>query len=253
MKKEFKSVKRSIVLALSVMLVGFLVGCGGEAEVTPEPSATSEEVSETVSEVVSEEISEIVSEEPSEEVVEEVDYSITAVDATINEITQAYPNEDPRQIAAVVIGTNAKYMTEQEIDEVLNAYGFSKEEINQLYLDYFNMKFEVVNTLNQIAEGATFDEVPDYSTLSPIYVYCLNPQEYDECYKLEEEYLKCIENHVSTGNDEYIIGVGQNEGSSSIARMLVISPSVSLGFMDFENYDECIPFAEEYAKTLEQA
>lgn len=253
MKKEFKSVKRSIVLALSVMLVGFLVGCGGEAEVTPEPSATSEEVSETVSEVVSEEISEIVSEEPSEEMSEEVDYSITAVDATINEITQAYPNEDPRQIAAVVIGTNAKYMTEQEIDEVLNAYGFSKEEVNQLYFDYFAMKSEVINTIHQVSEGATFDEVPDYLSLSPIYEYCLNPQEYDECYKLEEGYANCIQNNVSPDNNEYENTIRQDEGNPSIARFLTMVRGISYGFMDFEQYDECIPFAEEYAKTLEQA
>lgn len=239
------------VMVLSILTV-CLVACGNHEEVSNIPeqesvetSVSSEEISEEDS-IVTEEVSEEVSED-----VSEVDYSLAAIEAKINEIVEAYPNEDSRQIAAVVIGTNVKYMTEEEIEEVLNAYDFSREEVNQLFMDYFAMKTEVVSILNKVAEGATFDEIPDYSVLSPIYLYCLNPQEYDECYKLEEEYLKCIENHMSTGNNEYRQSIYQDDGNPSIARMLTLSKSISLGFKEFEDYDECIPFADEYAKTLE--
>lgn len=251
--------KRLVIVLMAGMLMLNLVACGntGAAE-NPSVQNSAEEnsveedvaISETISEedsVATEEVS-----EENSEVLEEVDYSITAVEAKINEIVATYPNEDSRQIAAVVIGTNAKYMAEDEIEEVLNAYEFSKEEVNQLFMDYFAMKAEVVSTLNQIAEGATFDEVPDYFVLSPIYAYCLNPTEYEECYNLEEEYKRCFENHISTGNSEYTCEVGHDEGNPSIARMLIMSMGISLGFSEFEEYDECIPFADEYAKTLEQ-
>lgn len=158
--------KRLVTVLMAGMLMLNLVACGntGAAENPPvQNSAEENSVEEDVaiSETISEEDSvetEAVSEENSE-VLEEVDYSITAVEAKINEIVTAYPNEDPRQIAAVVIGTNAKYMTEEEIEEVLNAYEFSKEEVNQLFMDYFAMKAEVINTLHQITEGATFVKV----------------------------------------------------------------------------------------------
>lgn len=249
--------KRKLVAVMVPVIVAMcLVACGNHEDVSNVPeqesveiSVSSEEISEEIS-VVTEEVSEEVSEEASEE--EEVDYSLAAIEARINEIVEAYPNEDSRQIAAVVIGTNVKYMTDEEIEEVLNAYEFSKEEVNQLFMDYFAMKAEVVSTLNQIAEGATFDEVPDYFVLSPIYAYCLNPTEYEECYNLEEEYKRCFENHISTGNSEYACEVGHDEGNPSIARMLIMSMGISLGFSEFEEYDECIPFADEYAKTLEQ-
>lgn len=60
--------RKSIVLALCLMLLMLFVGCGKEVAVE-EPTPPTSEV---VSEVVSEEVSEIVSEEPSEVVSEEV-------------------------------------------------------------------------------------------------------------------------------------------------------------------------------------
>lgn len=249
--------KRKLVAVMVPVIVAMcLVACGNHEDVSNVPeqesveiSVSSEEISEEIS-VVTEEVSEEVSEEASEE--EEVDYSLAAIEARINEIVEAYPNEDSRQIAAVVIGTNVKYMTDEEIEEVLNAYEFSKEEVNQLFMDYFAMKAEVINTLHQITEGATFDEVPDYLAISPIYVYCLNPHEYDECYKLEEGYKKCVESNISPVDNEYANTIRQDDGNPSIARMLTIVRLITGGFKEFEEYDECIPFADEYAKTLEQ-
>lgn len=234
---------RKLVAVMVLVIVAMcLVACGNHEEVSNVPeqesvedSVSSEEVSEEASKVT-EEVSAVVSEEISE-VEEDVDYSLAVVEAKINEIVEAYPNEDSRQIAAVVIGTNVKYMT---------------EEVNQLFMDYFAMKEEVINTIHQVSEGATYDEVPDYLALSPIYLYCLNPQEYDECYKLEEGYTECIQNNVSPGNNEYANSISQDEGNPSIARLLTISGLISYGFMNYEDYDECIPFADEYAKTLEQ-
>lgn len=249
--------KRKLVAVMVPVIVAMcLVACGNHEDVSNVPeqesveiSVSSEEISEEIS-VVTEEVSEEVSEDASEE--EEVDYSLAAIEARINEIVEAYPNEDSRQIAAVVIGTNVKYMTDEEIEEVLNAYEFSKEEVNQLFMDYFAMKAEVINTIHQVSEGATYDEVPDYLALSPIYLYCLNPQEYEECHKLEEGYTECIENNISPGNNEYGNSIRQDEGNPSIARLLTIVRGIVYGFRNFEDYDECIPFADEYAKTLEQ-
>ena len=242
-----KTLKGKMVLvpATFALAAGLtLAGCG-DADALEPNTQTSEIVSEIVSEETTEEISEVISEETTEiasEVVTE-DYSVTAVDTIINEITKTYPNEDARQIAAVVIGTNAKYMTEQEIDEALNTYGFTKEEVNQLFINYFETKGQMIHTHDLILEGATF-EMPNYASLSPIYEYCLNEKEYNECVEMEKAMLNAFASGSMCQHAEEIKIVNDVE-SQSIAKMLILGTTDSYK----EYYSECLPFETELEKS----
>ena len=163
MKKEFKSVKRSIVLALSVMLVGFLVGCGGEAEVTPEPSDTSEEVSETVSEVVSEEISETTTEEVSEVVSEEpLEAVMDLTPYTINNgkfVVDLVADMDYDELKIIV------WDTEGAKEVLSNGDSYKIEGGDSLYV-YYPQKMTSINP--------NMDEIEIYTELDYVCAFLLN-------------------------------------------------------------------------------
>ena len=172
-----------------------------------------------------------------EEVVE--DYSITAIEARINEISVAYPNEDSRQIAAVVIGTNAKYMTEEEVEEALNTYEFTKEEVNELFIQYFETKGEMIQTHDEILEGSSAS-MPDYDSMSPIYLYCLNSNEYEECVVMENAVAESFKNNTSFCSSKATEIVNDVE-CKSIAKMLVLGTNDVMA----QYYSECLPFVTE--------
>ncbi len=245
--------KRSFVAIVMMLCMSFslLVGCSGDGgasvadntealsvaeDVNSEVSA-SEEVSETSSEETTETISEEAGGESVEEVVE--DYSITAIEARINEIAESYPDEDSRQIAAVVIGTNAKYMTEEEVEEALNTYGFTKEEVNELFIQYFETKGRMIGTHDEIVEGSVAP-MPDYASMSPIYLYCLNSNEYEECVVMENAVNESFENNTTFGRAKEI-NIINDEKSKSIAKMLVYGTTTSYQ----KYYPECLPFVTE--------
>lgn len=246
--------KRSLVaiVLMLCMSLSLLVGCGGDGVVdgtdNSEVSSVAEDVnaevseSEEASESGIEEDKEVVSEEESSESEEAVveDYSITAIEARINEIAESYPNEDSRQIAAVVIGTNAKYMTEEEVEEALNTYEFTKEEVNELFIQYFETKGEMIIVHDQILEGSSAS-MPDYDSMSPIYLYCLNIEEYEECVEFETFILDAFGNNIDirTANESNIL-LNDIE-SKSIAKMLVFGTNTSY----VEYYPECLPFVTE--------
>ncbi len=246
--------KRSLVaiVLMLCMSLSLLVGCGGDESANgadnSEVSSVAEDVnaevseSEEVSENSSEENTETVSEEESSEAEEEVveDYSITAIEARINEISESYPNEDSRQIAAVVIGTNAKYMTEEGIEEALNTYGFTKEEVNELFIQYFENKGAMIIVHDQILEGSSAS-MPDYASVSPIYLYCLNSEEYNDCVELETFILDAFGNNVYIyTSNEFDVWFADAK-SKSIAKMLVLASNTSTK----EYYPECLPFVTE--------
>ena len=210
-----------------------------------EVSSVAEDVTEDVSksEVISETGSEeVASEEESSAAVEEVveDYSITAIEARINEISVAYPDEDSRQIAAVVIGTNAKYMTEEEVEEALNTYEFTKEEVNELFIQYFETKGEMIQLHDDILDGMDY-VMPDYTSMSPIYLYCLNQEEYEECVMIEEVAINAFENKVSFRSLKEPYEVIDDIESKSIAKMLVFGTNDAY----VKYYPECLPFVTE--------
>ncbi len=138
---------------ISVLGVIFCIGCmvfagcgSGDDTVTGDrvETNTEVEVSEEVSEEQIVEVSEESTEEVSEEVViDETEYTFQSLQAVIDEITVAYPNEEPRQIAAVAVGTNAKYMAEEELEIALSTYDLTKEEVNELFIQYFETKGDV--------------------------------------------------------------------------------------------------------------
>ena len=243
--------KRSLVaiVLMLCMSLSLLVGCGGDELANEgdnsEVSSVAEDVAEDVSEseVTSETGSEeVASEEESSEAVEEVveDYSITAIEARINEIAENYPNEDSRQIAAVVIGTNAKYMTEEEVEEALNTYEFTKEEVNELFIQYFENKGAMIKVHDQILEGSSAP-MPDYASVSPIYLYCLNSEEYKECAEFEAFVLEAFENnnYIQTANECTVLW--SDPEKNTIAKMLVLSTDSSMQAY----YSECLPFVTE--------
>lgn len=241
----------AVILMLS-MSVCLFAGCTGN-EAVNEP-ADSETVSvegtgnadvpeaEEVSETINEENTEAVSEEESSEAVEEVaeDYSITAIEARINEIAESYPNEDLRQIAAVVIGTNVKYMTEEEVEEALNTYEFTKAEVNELFIQYFETKGEMISLHDDILDGMDY-VMPDYMAMSPIYLYCLNGDEYEECVMIENVVINSFENKVSFRKLEEPYEVIDDIESKLIAKMLVFGTNDSYA----QYYPECLPFVTE--------
>lgn len=242
--------KRSLVaiVLMMCMSLSLLVGCGGdelanEGDNSEVPSVV-EDVTEDVSEaeVASETGSEeVASEEESSEAVEEVveDYSITAIEARINEIAENYPNEDSRQIAAVVIGTNAKYMTEEEVEEALNTYEFTKEEVNELFIQYFETKGEMILLHDDILDGMDY-VMPDYTSMSPVYLYCLNYDEYEECLVMENAVVSAFENKTRF-QDAKEIQIINDDKSRSVAKMIVYGTND--GYAQY--YPECLPFVTE--------
>lgn len=140
--------KLVIIMATFIMSMAMLVGCTGgtedaEAAGSQEPVSTeaesevnSEEASDVVSEDISEEVSEEVSEEASEEAEEAVDYSAEAVMALVDDLIAKYPNENPEYIKSVVIGANIDYITEDDLNTILTAYGYTLEDLNVLFGEY---------------------------------------------------------------------------------------------------------------------
>lgn len=240
----------AVILMLS-MSVCLFAGCTGNEAVNEPADSETVSVEETVntdvpeaeevSETINEENTEAVSEEESSEAVEEVaeDYSITAIEARINEIAESYPNEGLRQIAAVVIGTNVKYMTEEEVEEALNTYEFTKEEVNELFIQYFETKGEMIALHDDILGGLDY-VMPDYAAMSPVYLYCLNCDEYEECLVMENAVVSAFENKTSfqDAKERQIIN---DDKSRSVAKMIVFGTSTSF----VEYYPECLPFVTE--------
>lgn len=240
----------AVILMLS-MSVCLFAGCTGNEAVNEPADSETVSVEETVntdvpeaeevSETINEENTEAVSEEESSEAVEEVaeDYSITAIEARINEIAGSYPNEDSRQIAAVVIGTNVKYMTEEEVEEALNTYEFTKEEVNELFIQYFETKGEMILLHDDILGGLDY-VMPDYAAMSPVYLYCLNCDEYEECLVMENAVVSAFDNKTSfqDAKERQIIN---DDKSRSVAKMIVYGTSTSF----VEYYPECLPFVTE--------
>lgn len=123
-------------MLVMLMSMAVLTGCTSETE-----NVASDEVSEAVSEnsseisedILPEEVEEESAEEVSEEMVEEVDYSAEAVMALIDDLTAKYQYNDPEHIKALVIAANLDYITAEDLDTILNTYGYTIDELSALY------------------------------------------------------------------------------------------------------------------------
>ena len=136
-KEMIKALKGKMVLvpATFALAAGLaLTGCG-DADALEPNTQTSEIVSEVVSEEPTEEISEVVSEETTE-IVDETDYSAEAVMALVDSLTETYKYDDPEHIKAAVIAANLDYITAEDLDTLLNTYGYSMETINEAYIGF---------------------------------------------------------------------------------------------------------------------
>ena len=135
--------KRSLVAVIMMlcMSLSLLVGCGGEEavndEVSSEASSVAEDVNSETNESEASE-SEEVSEVESEEVVEEEFYSAQDVMALIDELTGKYQYNDPEHIKALVIAANLDYIKAEELDSILATYGYTMEELSDLYNECAN-------------------------------------------------------------------------------------------------------------------
>lgn len=128
--------KIGMIMLVILMSMAVLTGCTSETE-----NVESDEVSETVSEnsseisedILPEEVEEESAEEVSEEMVEEVDYSAEAVMALIDDVIAKYQYNDPEHIKALVIAANLDYITAEDLDTILNTYGYTMDELSDLY------------------------------------------------------------------------------------------------------------------------
>ncbi len=144
-----------IVVSLSVVM---LAGCTNNAENATDTG--SEQIGTEVesqviteeSEVESEEISEEVSEEVSEEAV--ADYSAEAIMAKIDEIIVACPYDDPEQIKAAVIGVNLEYISDEDLTTLMDTYGYTLEELKDLFDDYMEQYLHHMWLTNRYHIGA---------------------------------------------------------------------------------------------------
>ena len=154
--------RKSIVLALCLMLLMLLVGCGDEAVVTPEPS-DSEEVSETVSEVVSEEISETTTEEVSEVVSEEpLEAVMDLTPYTINNgkfVVDLVADMDYDELKIIV------WDTEGAKEVLSNGDSYKIEGGDSLYV-YYPQKMTSINP--------NMDEIEIYTELDYVCAFLLN-------------------------------------------------------------------------------
>ncbi len=95
------------------------------SEPAPEPVVEEPEVVETP---------EIV-EEPEEEPVVEYDYSAQHIMELVEDTYFYAPSFNKDQIAAIVIGINLDHISEEDMQTLIDTYGHSLEEFNQLYLE----------------------------------------------------------------------------------------------------------------------
>lgn len=178
--------KLVIIMSTFIMSMAMLVGCTGgtedaEAAGSQEPVSTeaeSEVNSEEESEVVSEDISEEGSEEVSEEAEEAVDYSAEAVMALVDDLIAKYPNENPECIKSVVIGANIDYITEDDLNTILTAYGYMLEDLNVLFGEYIGDLMSCFVLTFGYHQGGDEPEVL-FDDRMPLYEVMLNKKDYD--------------------------------------------------------------------------
>lgn len=124
--------KIGMIMLVILMSMAVLTGCTSETE-NVESDEVSETVSENSSEISEDILPEEVEEESAEEMAEEVDYSAEAVMALCDELTAKYQYNDPEHIKALVIAANLDYITAEDLDTILNTYGYTMDELATLY------------------------------------------------------------------------------------------------------------------------
>lgn len=116
--------KNILLVATLVAIMASFVACKNEEPVASEP-ASSEVASEEMS---SEEVSEEVS---SEEVAS--DYSADAIMKLVDELVVKYPYNNPEHIKTLVIAANLEYISAEDLDTILNTYGYTMDDLALLY------------------------------------------------------------------------------------------------------------------------
>lgn len=171
---EQKMSKRSLVAIVMMLCMSFglLVGCSGDGgasvadntevssvveDVNSEVSV-SEEASETGSEETTEieEISEIVSEESGEEF-----YSAQEVITFTYKLIAAYQYNDSEHIKALVIAANLDYITAEELDIILDTFGYTLEDLSALYDEYVMDHYASICETIAYVSGVEYSISPD--------------------------------------------------------------------------------------------
>ena len=113
-----------------------LTGCSNNTEDAETSDAVSEESSESSDVEETDTTDELVnaSEESSEVVEETVMYSADEVMAHIDTLIAQFQYDDPENIKCLVIAANLDYISEEELKIILTTYGYTMEELAQMYL-----------------------------------------------------------------------------------------------------------------------
>lgn len=167
--------KIGMIMLVILMSMAVLTGCTSETE-NVESDEVSETVSENSSEISEDILPEEVEEESAEEMAEEVDYSAEAVMALCDELTAKYQYNDPEHIKALVIAANLDYITAEDLDTILNTYGYTMDELATLYDECVqDNTFSIGDTIKYysgVEESVSPDR--DYANRMPLYDVMLN-------------------------------------------------------------------------------
>ncbi len=117
--------KNILLVATLVVIMASFMACKNEEPVASEPASSSEVASEEVS---SEEVSE---EASSEEVAS--DYSADAIMKLVDGLVVKYPYNNPEHIKALVIAANLDHISAEDLDTILNTYGYTMDDLALLY------------------------------------------------------------------------------------------------------------------------
>lgn len=130
MKKLF------VMMLIVVMSIIMLAGCSNNTEDAETSDVVSEESSESsdVEETDTTDESVNASEESSEVVEETVMYSADEVMAHIDALIAQYTYNDSEHIKCMVIAANLDYIETEELEIILTTYGYTMEELAQMYL-----------------------------------------------------------------------------------------------------------------------
>ena len=186
--------KQSKYIAIAVAMLGVSVFAGCV------PSSMPQQSTNTPSEAVS------------EEVVEMPEVTAETVMNLVDELTKKYPYNDSEHIKTLVIGANMSYLSKEDLDTILEEYGYTLEALAIMYAGEDGVLSEAYaaykTTYNAYDSGnaANLAKEEDYRNRILLQDIMLNPQDrqlaedYDEIlfgsvevnHENSEQYVKCL-------------------------------------------------------------
>ncbi len=162
MKKSYagiKKVKGKMTLIAAGIVTGVMAVSGCTTETVVPEEATAEEIVE-VPEETTEEIEVIETSEPVEEVVEQENYSVEEVSETIDTYIEEHPDTslDEKYIVALTIGANLDHISEEDLNTLLDTYGYSIEDLSNNYIEAFEYFYKVGDNYDNYLDDGGYDE-----------------------------------------------------------------------------------------------